>query len=162
MQVSTSEALLNEFMQQKYMANFNIASGSIMETFLSMEVRKTKPGIDLHLDHYIQETLAGYNAFIKKTLRPKKVPTSSGVILSTVPCPEVADPRKQNFCQSCVAKLWFAWIHLLDSVLLSVHLNGQPCITSWNTLRAPPAWDYVPPPTTIRRPAEQFCRPRLR
>jgi hypothetical protein len=31
-----------------------------METPLSMEVQQTKSGMKLHLDHYIQETIAGY------------------------------------------------------------------------------------------------------
>jgi hypothetical protein len=72
MHVSPSEALCKEFMD-KYIADFNITAGSIMETFLSMEVQQTKPGIKLHLDHYIQEPLYEYKAFIKKSLRPKKV-----------------------------------------------------------------------------------------
>ncbi len=81
MHVSTSEALSKEFMG-KYIADFNITSEGIMETLLSMEVQQTKSSIKLHLDHYIQETLDGYKAYIKKSLRPKKVPISSGIILS--------------------------------------------------------------------------------
>ncbi len=75
MHISTSEALSKEFMG-KYIADFNITGGGIMETFLGMEVQQTKSGIKLHLDNYIQETLAEHKAFIKKSLRPKKVESS--------------------------------------------------------------------------------------
>ena len=36
------------------------------------------PRLKLHLGHYIQEMLAEYKDYIKKSLRPKRVPISSG------------------------------------------------------------------------------------
>ena len=56
--------------------------------------------------------LAEYKDYIKKSLRPKRVPISPGVILRPEDCPEVPDPLLQKYYRSFVAKLQFAasWI----------------------------------------------------
>ena len=53
-----------------------------METFLGMEVEQPGEVIRLHLDSYIQEVLTEYKQYIKKALRPKKVPMSPGLVLT--------------------------------------------------------------------------------
>jgi hypothetical protein len=69
-----------------------------METFLGMEVEQ--PGklevSRLHLDSYIQEVPTEHKAYIKKALRPKKVPMSPGLVLNNEDCPITPDPRKQS------------------------------------------------------------------
>ncbi len=47
-----------------------------MKTFLGMEIEQSNRSIKLHLDHYICEMLNEYKAYIKKSLRPKRVPSS--------------------------------------------------------------------------------------
>ncbi len=51
-----------------------------MKTFLGMEVEQDNKTIKLHLDRYVQETLAECKDYIKKSLAPKCVPISPGVI----------------------------------------------------------------------------------
>ncbi len=68
--------------------------------------------IKLHLDSYIQEVLKDYKEYIKKSLRPKRVPMSPGLVLDNEDCPDLPDQRKQKYYRSFVAKLQFAasWI----------------------------------------------------
>jgi hypothetical protein len=61
--------------------------------------------IMLHLDSYIQEVLTEYKAYIKKALRPKRVPMSPGIVLNNEDCPVTPDPRKQKYYRSFIAKL---------------------------------------------------------
>ena len=79
-----------------------------MKTFLGMQVEQTARSIKIHLDHYIKEVLAGYAEYIRKALRPKKVPIAPNVILRPEDTPYLPDPRKQKFYRSFVAKLQFA------------------------------------------------------
>jgi hypothetical protein len=83
-----------------------------MNTFLGMKVEQTARSIKIHLDHYIKEVVEGYAEYIKKALRPKKVPIAPNVILKPEDTPEVPDPSKQKFYRSFVAKLQFAatWV----------------------------------------------------
>ena len=67
-----------------------------METFLGMEVEQPGEVIRLHLDSYIQEVLTEYKDYIKKALRPKKVPMTPGIVLNNEDCPITPDPRKQK------------------------------------------------------------------
>ncbi len=67
-----------------------------METFLGMEVEPPGKVIKLHLDSYIQEVLAEYKEYIKKSLRPKRVPMSPGLVLDNEDCPVTPDPLKQK------------------------------------------------------------------
>ncbi len=118
-----------------------------MKTFLGKEVEQSGKTIKLHLDCYIQQVLAEYKAYIKKTLRPKKVPISPGVILKPDNVPELPDQRKQKYYRSFVAKLQFAatWVRIdiaftvsqLARFCASVGVSQwQRCTTSWNISRA--------------------------
>ncbi len=107
----TCDELKKEFME-KYSKDFEIPGGGLMKTLLEMEVEQSGNTIKLHLDCYIQQVLAEYKAYIKKVLRPKKVPISPGVILNPEDVPELPDQRKQKYYRSFVAKLQFAatWV----------------------------------------------------
>ncbi len=61
-----------------------------------MEVKQDNKTIKLHLDHYVQEMLTQYKDYIKKSLRPKRVQISPGVILRPEDCPEVPNLSKQK------------------------------------------------------------------
>ena len=74
-----------------------------METFLGMEVEQPGKVIKLHLDSYIQEVLTEYKEYIKKSLRPKRVPMSPGLVLDNEDCPVTPDPCKQKHYRSFVA-----------------------------------------------------------
>jgi hypothetical protein len=75
-----------------------------METFLGMEVEQDNKTIKLHLGHYVHGMLTKYKDYIKKSLRPKRVPIAPGVILRPEDCPEVLDPTKQKYYRSFMAK----------------------------------------------------------
>ena len=148
MNISSCDELRAEFMK-KYSSDFEITGGGLMKTFLGMEVEQDDTGIKLHLDHYIQTVLSEYTEYIKKSLRPKKVPISPGVILHPDQVPAVPDKLKQKYYRSFVAKLQFAatWIRmdisftilfrsLLDSVHRQGQLNGRPSTTLWNIWKA--------------------------
>ncbi len=79
-----------------------------MKTFLGMEVAQDNKTIKPHLDHYVHEMLTEYKDYIKKSLRPKRVMISPGVILRPEDCPEVPNPSNQKYYRSFVAKLQFA------------------------------------------------------
>ncbi len=95
MHVTTSDALRDEFMK-KYTADFNVTGGDLMETFLGMEVIQTKHHVKLHLDHYVRDLLREYKTYIQKTLRPKKVPISPGVILTSASFLRSPIPASRN------------------------------------------------------------------
>ncbi len=82
---------------EKYSKDFNITGGSFMKTFLGMEIEQSNRSIKLHLDHYVCELLNEYKGCIKKSLRPKRVPISPGVILRPEDSPTLLDPSKQKF-----------------------------------------------------------------
>ena len=111
MHVPTCDKLHDEFLQL-YQKNFEITGGGLMETFLGMEVEQPGKVIKLHLDSYIQEVLKDYKEYIKKSLRPKRVPMSPGLVLDNEVCAELPDQRKQKYYRSFTAKLQFAasWI----------------------------------------------------
>ncbi len=136
-----------------YQKDFEITGGGLMETFLRMEVEQPGKVIKLHLDSYIQEVLTKYKEYIKKSLRPKRVQMSPGLVLynDSEDCPVTPDQRKQKHYRSFVAKLQFAasWIRpdisyaistlarfCASALILQVHHNGQHCIISWNTSKA--------------------------
>jgi hypothetical protein len=111
MHVPTCDKLRNEFLTL-YQKDFEITGGGLMETFLGMEVEQPGKVIKLHLYSYIQEVLKDYKEYIKKSLRPKRVPMSPGLVLVNEDCPDLPDPRKQKYYRSFVDKLQFApsWI----------------------------------------------------
>ena len=120
MHISSCDELKAEFMK-KYSRDFEITGGGLMKTFLGMEVEQDDTGIKLHLDHYIQTVLSEYTEYIKKSLRPKKVPISPGVVLHLDQVPAVPDKLKQKHYRSFVAKLQFAatWIRMDISFTVS-------------------------------------------
>ena len=91
-----------------YKKDFEIAGGDKMETFLGMAVEQKNKSIKIHLDNYIKDVLTEYSAYIKKSLRPKQVPISPGVVFKAEDIPDSPDPRKQKQYRSFVAKLQFA------------------------------------------------------
>ena len=76
-----------------------------MKAFLGMQVEQGNKKIKLHLDHYVQEILTEYKDYIKKSLRPKRVPMGLGIILKPEDCQSIPDPHKQKLYCSFVAKL---------------------------------------------------------
>jgi hypothetical protein len=130
--IATNNKLKNEFME-KYSNDFSITGGGFMKTFLAMEIEQSNRSIKLHLDHYIREMLNEYKTYIKKSLRPKRVPFSPGVILRSEDSPTLPDPSKQKFYRSFVAKLQFAASSIsrlqyrswLDSVLREAQPTEQ-------------------------------------
>ncbi len=83
-----------------------------MKTFLGMQVEQSARSIKIHLDHYIKEVVAGYAEYIRKAIRPKKVPIAPNVVLRPEDTPDLPDPRKQKFYSPFVAKLQFTatWV----------------------------------------------------
>jgi hypothetical protein len=106
-----------------YSKDFNITGGGLMEMFLGMEIEQSNRSIKMHLDHYTSEMLNEYKAYIrvKKSLRPKRVPFSPGVILRPEDSPTLQDPSKQKLYRSYVATLQFAasWIRFDISFAVS-------------------------------------------
>ena len=93
-----------------YKKDSEITSGSKMEKFLGMVVeQQDDKSIKIHLDNYVKEVIAEYLDFIKKSVRPKKVPISPGAAFRAEEMiPELPDPTKQKYYRSFVAKLQFA------------------------------------------------------
>ena len=63
-----------------YQKGFEFTGGGLIETFLEMEVEQPSIVINLHHDSYIQEVLKDYKEYIKKSLCPKRVPMSPGIL----------------------------------------------------------------------------------
>ena len=76
-----------------------------METFLGMVVEQSSKSIKIHLDNYVKDVVAEYAEYIKKALRPKKVPISPGVTFKPEDASELPDPLRQKYYRSFVAKL---------------------------------------------------------
>ena len=93
MHVPTRDKLRDEFLEL-YQRDFEITGDGLMETFLGMEVEQPGKVIRLHLDTYIQEVLAEYKEYIKKALRPKRVPMTPGIVLTNEDCPILPDLRR--------------------------------------------------------------------
>ena len=79
MHISTSAELKEEFMS-KYSKDFKITGGGLMKSFIGIQVEQGNKKIKLHLDHYVQEMLTEYKGYIKKSLRPKRVPMGPGIV----------------------------------------------------------------------------------
>ena len=54
-----------------------------MSSLLGMEIEHNKENLAIHLDTYIQETLA-YNATVTNFLKQKQVPMQPGIMLDSV------------------------------------------------------------------------------
>ena len=83
-----------------------------MSSLLGMDIEHNKKNLTIHLDTYIQETLAEYKATVTKFLKPKQVQMQPGITLELGDCPESSDPVKQKIFRSFAAKLQFAasWV----------------------------------------------------
>ena len=77
-----------------YKKDFDITEGTKVETFLGMVVEQSDKSIKIHLDNYVKDVVAEYAEYIKKSLRPKKVPISPGVAFKAEDNPELPDPLK--------------------------------------------------------------------
>jgi hypothetical protein len=137
MHILTCDRLRGEFLEL-YQKDFEITGGGLMETFLGMEVEQPGKVIRLHLDKYIRSVLDEYKEFIRKSLRPKRVPMSSGLVLNDEDCPPISDPRKQKSCRSFIAKLQFAasWIRFDLSFTVSslARFCTSACPSQWAAL----------------------------
>ena len=128
MHTTTSTKLKDEFLR-KYSKDFNITGGGLMKTFLGMEVEQDNKTIKLHLDHYVQETLAEYKDYIKKSLRPKRVPISLGFffvqICSSRSTTGHSRPRfsLRHLEFASISRLWYR--SLRGFVLPQAQLTGQ-------------------------------------
>jgi hypothetical protein len=129
MHVPTCDKLRDEFLTL-YQKDFEITGGGLMETFLGMEVEQPGKVIKLHLDSYIQEVLKDYKEYIKKSLRPKRVPMSPGLVLDNEDCPDLPDPRKQKYYRSFVAKLQFAASWIRFDIAFSVSSLARFCASA--------------------------------
>ena len=58
-----------------YKKDFKITGGSTIdsETLLGTAVEQNDKSIKIHLDNYVNDVVAEYTGYIKKSLRPKKV-----------------------------------------------------------------------------------------
>jgi hypothetical protein len=129
MHVPTCDKLRDEFLTL-YQKDFEITGGGLMETFLGMEVEQPGKVIKLHLDSYIQEVLKDYKEYIQKSLRPKRVPMSPGLVLDNEDCPDLPDPRKQKYYRSFVAKLQFAASWIRFDIAFSVSSLARFCASA--------------------------------
>ncbi len=78
-----------------------------MTLFLGLEDKQDKGQILLHpsLNTYVNEMLVEYKAYIKRDLKPKKIPMQPGVVLTKDYTPDTPDPKDQKLYLSFVAKL---------------------------------------------------------
>ena len=83
-----------------------------MEIFLGIVLEQDDKSIKIHLDNYVKEVIAEYSGYIKKSLRPNKVPLYPDVAFKVEDVPKFPDPTKQKHYRSFVAKLPFVatWI----------------------------------------------------
>ena len=83
-----------------------------MSSFLGMEIEDSNGNLMIHLDTYIQETLAEYKTTVSKFLKPKQVPMQPENKLEIEDCPKIPDLVRQKMYRSFVAELHFAasWV----------------------------------------------------
>ena len=117
----TSSFDLSDQFIREYQANFDITLEDVMSSFLWMEIEHNKKNFTIHLDTYIQETLAEYKATVTRFLRgkQKQVPMQPRIMLERVGCPESLDPMKVY--RSYTAKLPFAasWVRCDNAFIAS-------------------------------------------
>ena len=133
---STSQRLKNEFMTL-YQRDFTVTGGETMETFLGMQVEHHPDGIHLHMTNYLDEVLSAYQEFIRRPLRPKRLPEAPNHCLSKDDCPEQCDPLASHY-RSYVMKLQFlaTWIRFYISHAVSqlASFCSNPGRTHWAAL----------------------------
>ena len=104
---ATSDELRDQFISE-YQEDFDITLEDVMSLFLEMEIEQNKENLTIHLDTYIQKTLAEYKAAVTKFLQQKQVPMQPGFMLELEDCPESPDPVRQKLYRSFTAKPQFA------------------------------------------------------
>ncbi len=67
-----------------------------MTSFLGLEVEQDKGQIRLHLHTYVNEMLEDDKAYVKRHLKPKKIPMQPGVVLTKDNAPQTPDPKEQK------------------------------------------------------------------
>ena len=82
-----------------------------------MVVEQSDKSIKIHLDNYVKNVVAEYAEYIKKSLRPKKVPISPGVTIKAEDVPELPNPLKQKYYRSFVAVRYFVCGVTVDTLL---------------------------------------------
>ncbi len=132
---------------KEYSQDFEYTWGDFMTSFLGLEVEQNKGQIWLHLDTYVNEMLEDYKAYIKRDLKPKKIPMQPGVVLTKdyAPEPQLQKNRKYNdhllqkynLLQTGSGMMFLLQHH---NWLVSVHLwayrIGLPCIMWWDICTA--------------------------
>ena len=116
---STSQALIDEFMEA-YARDFEITGGEVMRTFLGLQVEHVDSEIHLHMDTYVENVPEQYKSFVRRTLRPNKLPNAPNHQLTKDDCPEHPDP-KAKFYRSFVMKLQYVatWVRFDISFMAS-------------------------------------------
>jgi hypothetical protein len=93
MHVPTCYKLRDEFLEL-YKKDFEITGRGLIETFLARA---------MDVERYTQDFLTEYKDYIKRALRPKRVPMSPGIILTNEDGPITPDQRKQKYYKSFIA-----------------------------------------------------------
>jgi hypothetical protein len=78
---STSQKMIKKFVKE-YSKDFEYTGGNFMTSFLGLEVEQDNGQIRLHLHTYMNEMLEEYKAYIKRDLKPKKIPMQPGGVLT--------------------------------------------------------------------------------
>ncbi len=148
MHIYSCDAMKDEF-PALYKKDFEITGGSKMEKFLGMVVEQDDKSIKIHLDNYVKGVIAEYLDYIKKSLRPKKVPISPGTAFRAEEIPEFPDPTNR----SITVRLWRSFSLRQHGTNLTFHLryhswhvfvyqrvrhNGHLYAISWNILQDTP------------------------
>ncbi len=117
--IYSCDAIKDEF-PALYQKDFKITGGSMMETFLGMVVQREAKSVKIHLDNYVKDVITECLGYIKKWLRPKKLPISLGVAFKAEHVLELPDLLKQKHGRSFVAKLQFAATWILFDISFAV------------------------------------------
>ena len=133
---STSQDLMDEFMEA-YSRDFEITGGEEMSTFLGLQVAHINSEIHLHMDNYVDTALKEYKSFVRRTLRPKKLPNAPNHQLTMDDIPEHQDPQAK-FYRSFVMKLQYVatWVRFdisFTASQLARHV-ASPGPTHWAAL----------------------------
>jgi hypothetical protein len=121
---STSDNLSDKFLSE-YQEDFNIILKDVMSSLLGMKIEHNKRDLTIHLDTYIQETLAEYKAAATKFLKPKQMPMRPRIMLELEDCPESPDPVKQKVSRSFVAKVQFAASWVCCNIIIMIAFTAS-------------------------------------
>lgn len=136
--IPTCKRLMDEFLKA-YARDFDITGGTLMESFIGLQVEQPGGVIRLHLDNYIKETLAEYQEFDQRVLRGKLAPMQNGIVLTPDDCPVTPDKKRQSTYRSIVAKLQFASTWVRYDISFAVAQLARFCASAgpshWGALR---------------------------